>query len=183
MLRKVETAFLDSGANGAQQTDFSELSGTFKIKKGIVSNHNLFMASPLFRVTGKGTADMPKRTVDYRVNPKAVADARGQGGDVGLSGIAVPVLITGPWHDIQLAPYLAGILTNLSSAPIDGTGKVAKGAIDAVKGAAEGGTKGIGGLLNDVAKGVGGSNPAKDLAPKSEPEANPIQSNPIQSSN
>ena len=96
MLRKVETAFLNSGASVAQQTDFSELSGTFKISKGIVSNSDLFMASPLFRVTGKGTADMPKRTVDYRVNPKAVADARGQGGDTAITGIAAPVLIIDP---------------------------------------------------------------------------------------
>lgn len=175
MLRKVETAFLDSGASATQQTDFSELSGTFKINKGIVSNSDLFMASPLFRVTGKGTADMPKRTVDFRVNPKAVADARGQGGDTAITGIAVPVLITGPWHDVQFAPDLAGILTNLGSAPLEGAAKVAEGAVGAIKGVAEGGAKGIGGLLKDVTKGVGGSEPAKDTAPKSEPDANPIK--------
>jgi AsmA protein len=166
MLRKVETAFLNSGASVAQQTDFSELSGTFKISKGIVSNSDLFMASPLLRVTGKGTADMPKRTVDYRVNPKAVTDARGQGGDTAITGIAVPVLITGPWHDVQFAPDLAGILTNLGSVPLEGAAKVAEGAVGAINGVAEGGAKGIGGLLNDVTKNIGGSEPAKDTAPK-----------------
>ena len=170
MLHKVETACLKSGASAAQQTDFSEVSSTFKINKDIVSNIDLFIPSPLFRVTGKGIADMPKHLVDYRVNPQAVADARGQGGDTAIKGISAPVLITGPWHDAQFAPDLAGILTNLGSAA-----KIAEGAVGAIKGFAEGGAKGMGGLLKGVTKGVDSSEPAKDAAPKSEPEANPIK--------
>lgn len=172
MIRKVESAFLDSGAAARQQTDFSELKGTFKINKGIVTNDDLFMAAPLFRITGKGSADMPKRTVDYRVNPKAVADARGQGGDKGLSGITVPVLITGPWHDVNFAPDLAGLIDNFAADPAKAIGEVAKGAEgaikgakDAVKGITEGGGKGIGGLLKDVTGGdeAPAANPVKQL--------------------
>lgn len=76
---------------------------------------------------------------------------------------------------VQFAPDLAGILTNLGSAPLKGAAKVAEGAVGAIKGVAEGGAKGIGGLLEGVTKNVGGSEPAKDAAPKSEPDANPIK--------
>ena len=76
---------------------------------------------------------------------------------------------------MQFAPDLAGILTKLGSAPIEGAAKVAEGAVGAIKGVAEGSAKGIGGLLNDVTKSIGGSELAKDIAPKPEPDANSIK--------
>lgn len=158
MVRKVESAFLDSSAGNKQQTDFSELKGTFKIKDGIVTNDDLFMLAPLFRVTGAGKSDMPNRTVDYRVEPKAVASTTGQGGKTDLAGITVPVLITGPWHDLKFAPDLSGALKGLVTDPskaVDAVKGVAGGAKDLVKdpkGAVDGLLKGI--------TGGGGSAPA-----------------------
>lgn len=130
MVRKVEGAFLDASAGKAQQTDFSELSATFVVNKGIAVNKDLSMKSPLFRVSGAGQADMPARTVDYRVEPKAVASAQGQGGSGDIAGISVPVLIKGPWHDVSYRPDLAGAAMELLKSP----GK----ALEAVSGAAGG---------------------------------------------
>lgn len=158
MMRKVESAFLDSSAGKAQQTDFSELTASFVINKGVVQNKDLAMLSPLFRVSGAGTVDMPKRTVDYRVEPKAVASATGQGGAKDVAGVTVPVLITGPWHDVSYAPDLAGAVTDLVKDP----GK----ALDAVKGVGDGAKdliKDPKGAIGDVLPGGSGGGAADKL--------------------
>ncbi len=117
MVRNVSSAFLDASAREAQKTDFAELAGTYTITNGIVKNDDLFLKSPLLRVEGKGTADMPKRTVDYRVTPKVVASAEGQGGTNQLAGLAVPVMITGPWDNLSFAPDLTGAVDELAKDP------------------------------------------------------------------
>ena len=117
MVRNVSTAFLDSSAKEEQKTDFAELGGTFTITNGLLKNDDLFLKSPLLRVAGKGTSDLPKRTVDYRVEPKFAATLEGQGGAAKASGVTVPVLITGPWHDLSYKPDLAGMIKGAVSDP------------------------------------------------------------------
>ena len=112
MVRNVTSAF--TGAQASQQkTDFSELGGTFTIKNGILTNTDMAMESPLLRVTGKGTVDIPKQSVDYRVDPKMVASLQGQGGKSNLGGIGVPVLIQGPWDNLSYRPDLTALVPNL----------------------------------------------------------------------
>ncbi len=110
MVRNVSTAFLDSGAGEPQKTDFAELSATYTIAKGIVTNTDLSLKSPLLRVAGAGTVDIPKRTVDYRIEPKVAMTTEGQGGDKEAAGVMVPVLVQGPWTDLGYRPDLAGLL-------------------------------------------------------------------------
>lgn len=139
MVRNVKSAFLDSGASQTQKTDFSEMGGTFVIAKGILTNKDLLLKSPLLRLTGKGTVDLPKRRIDYRVEPKVVASAKGQGGQSGVAGVSVPVNIKGPWHDISYSPDLGAALGNVAKDP--------KKALDSVKGLVPGlggGTSGSG---------------------------------------
>lgn len=170
MVRNVSSAFLDSSAGEAQKTDFSELAATFTITNGILRNEDLTMSSPLIRVTGAGTADLPNRTVNYKVNPKLVASTTGQGGAEDLKGIAVPVIITGPWHDLSYAPDLAGAvdIENLTRGATDAAKGLIEGAAgsgtgaagDAVKGILGGGTEGgtSSGSAGDAVKGLlGGS--------------------------
>ncbi len=130
MVRNVSSAFLDPTAREAQKTDFAELAGTYTITKGIVKNDDLFLKSPLLRVDGKGTSDLPKRTVNYRVTPKVVASAEGQGGADQLGGLAVPVMITGPWDNLAFAPDLSGAVDELVKDPSK--------AIEGLKGAVPG---------------------------------------------
>ncbi len=117
MVRNAANAFLDPGASETQKTDFAELSGSFDIKQGLLNNQDLKLLSPLLRVEGKGTSDLPKRTVDYRVEPKAVASLEGQGSDGDASGLAVPVLVSGPWHNLSYKPDLAGAIEGLAKDP------------------------------------------------------------------
>ncbi len=60
---------------------------------------------------------MPKRTVNYRVTPKVVASAEGQGGASDLAGLAVPVLITGPWDNLSYEPDLTAAVEELVKDP------------------------------------------------------------------
>jgi AsmA protein len=80
-----------------QTTDFTELSGTASITDGLVSNNDLSMKSPLLRIGGKGTANLPQEQVNYLVTTKLVAALTGQGGDdlKDLVGIPIPIRITG----------------------------------------------------------------------------------------
>jgi len=109
MVRNVQGAFLDKSAREQQKTDFSELTGTYTIRSGILSNQDLELKSPLLRVEGKGTVDLPKRSVNYRVEPKVAATTEGQGGRSDVAGLMVPVIVEGPWDDLSYRPDLAGV--------------------------------------------------------------------------
>lgn len=125
MVRNAASAFLDPKAREQQKTDFAELSGTFNIVWGVLSNNDLSLLSPLLRVGGKGTVDMPNRSVNYRIEPKVVASTTGQGGRADASGIKVPVIVSGPWDNLSYKPDLAGV--------IDGIAKDPKKALDGLK--------------------------------------------------
>lgn len=83
-----------------KKTDFSALSISGVIKDGIFNSEDLDMKAPLMRVSGKGSADLSKETVDYLVNAKLVTTSKGQlsGGADDLGGLPVPVGITGSWY-------------------------------------------------------------------------------------
>lgn len=127
------------GAGGTQSTDFSELNGTFTIARGILTNKDLKMLSPLIRIAGSGTVNMPKQTLNYRVEPKLVGSLEGQGGGTS-SGLEVPVVISGPWSDPSFSPDLAAALTNNPEAIVDavknlgGSGGGAGGLVDGLLG-------------------------------------------------
>ena len=78
------------------------------------------MLSPLLRMTGKGSADMPNRTVNYRVDPKVVGTIKGQGGDKDLKGLTVPFTITGSWDRPQVTPDLAAMLKSDPKGAVEG---------------------------------------------------------------
>ncbi|MBF0324870.1 MAG: AsmA family protein [Alphaproteobacteria bacterium] len=141
MVRNVTTAFT-GGAKEMEKTDFAELGGTFTITNGIVSNHDLSMKSPLLRVEGKGTVEMPPRTVHYRIEPKAVASLEGQGGKADAAGISVPVIVEGPWDNLSYRPDLAAMVQGAATKAVEG---------------ALSGAKGVGGLLGGGSSGSGAS--------------------------
>lgn len=133
MVRNITGAF-SGGDSGPQQTDFAALGGTWTINSGILTNNDMEMLNPLIRVTGAGTADIGNRTVDYRITPKAVSSLEGQGGRTDVTGLSVPVKVTGSWDHLTFAPdpkgLLEGALKGLSEA--QGAGQ------DPLKGALKG---------------------------------------------
>jgi AsmA protein len=128
MVRNVATAFT-GGAGSDEKTDFAELGGTFIIVKGILSNQDLALKSPLMRVEGKGTVDLPARALNYRIDPKLVASLQGQDGG-SAAGITVPVLVTGPWDNLSYRPDLEALVTQ----NVQNAGKVVEGLLGGGKG-------------------------------------------------
>lgn len=96
----------------SEKTDFSELSASFKITNGVAQNQDLRLTSPLLRVTGAGAVQMPQRTLDYTVRPKLVASLEGQKGKTDLSGLEIPIRITGPWSKPRYEPDLKSVLAD-----------------------------------------------------------------------
>jgi AsmA protein len=115
MVRNVKSAFQNAGET--QKTDFAELSGTFTITDGVLENDDLILLNPLLRVRGAGQADIGARTVNYRLTPKAVATTKGQGGQVQEQGVAVPVIVEGPWHDVSYRPDLKSLIQDAVKDP------------------------------------------------------------------
>jgi AsmA protein len=79
------------------QTDFAALNGTARITNGVLDNRDLLMMSPLMRVNGAGTVNLPKEGLDYLLKATVVSSLKGQQGEPlsELAGLTVPVRITG----------------------------------------------------------------------------------------
>ncbi|MCL1058211.1 AsmA family protein [Shewanella gelidimarina] len=80
-----------------QKTDFTSMTGSFKVANGVVSNPDLHMASPLIRLTGAGTANVINEALDYRLTTSVVGSLEGQGGNErdALYGVEIPFAISG----------------------------------------------------------------------------------------
>ncbi len=95
-----------------QKTDFSALSLSGVINNGVFATDDLDLQAPLLRVGGAGTVDLVKESVDYLVNAKLVGTTKGQGagGVNDLTGLLVPVKVTGSWLNPELDIQLDDIL-------------------------------------------------------------------------
>ena len=113
ILRNIQTL----GKDGSEQkkTDFSQMSGSFKITNGIAKNDDLFVASPLFRLTGYGMVNLPAKQMDYHLKPRLVGTAVGQGDTaVVRKGLEVPIRLVGPLDkpQVQLEVSIESLLGN-----------------------------------------------------------------------
>lgn len=88
----------DQADDKARKTDFSELTATFKIAKGVARNNDLSLKSPLLRVGGEGEIDIGEGRLNYLVKASIVDTSRGQGGKAveDLRGVTIPVRVAGP---------------------------------------------------------------------------------------
>jgi len=146
-------------SGGAQYTDFAQLQASFKIRNGIATNNDLFMASPLFRLTGKGIVNLPGSTLDYHVRPKLIGSLVGQGDTLTVrKGLSVPLHIYGPFSSPSIKPELD-----------------AKSLLENAGGLMGSGASGVGGVLGDIGGLLGGKkeqpvkNKPADIKPKAQP--------------
>ncbi len=110
--RTIQSALSGTAVGAGAKTDFAELSGSFVIKDGVGANKDLKLLNPFVRLSGAGLVDIGNQTLDYRVEPKAVRSAEGQGGQGDLGGIGIPFRIKGPWNHLSYAPDLSGVLNS-----------------------------------------------------------------------
>ncbi len=125
---------------GARKTDFAQLSGGFTIKNGVVKNDDLFMASPLFRLTGHGLLNLPKGSMDYHVKPRLVGTLTGQGDTVTVrKGLSVPLRIRGPFASPRITPEVdpATLIENIDVIRRGGAGNILKGLKESVTGSGQ----------------------------------------------
>ncbi len=134
MVRNVGSAFLSAEANEARKTDFAELGGSFTIQNGVLTNNDLQLQAPALRVHGSGTVDLPAKTVDYRIEPKAAATLEGQEGSTDVAGVLVPVVVQGPFDDLSYKPDLGNLIDQAIKDP-DVLKENVKQQLDAVGGA------------------------------------------------
>jgi AsmA protein len=114
-----------------RKTDFSALTLSGQVKNGVFSSQDLNLHAPLIRVGGRGSVDLVKETLDYLVDAKVVTTSKGQdGGEADeLSGLPVPVAITGPW----LQPKIDVQYDELIKARLDAQKAKLKQKLDAEK--------------------------------------------------
>jgi len=111
-------------------TDFAQMQGSFRVNKGVLSNNDLYMASPLFRLTGKGKLYLDPLKLDYHVRPRLIKSLAGQGGSRIDRGIEVPLHISGPLDNIQVSVEMdkdalinsAAAINSAAGKPIGGVG-------------------------------------------------------------
>jgi AsmA protein len=106
---------------GPDETEFSELRGTATVSNGLVRNDDLTAMSPLLRVAGKGTADLPAEKLDYLLTTKIVGSLEGQGGKdlEELKGLEIPVLISGSFSEPQYKVDLAKVMEGKAREKVD----------------------------------------------------------------
>lgn len=149
MVRNFKGAF-GGGGGEVQKTDFSEISGTFDIRKGLLTNADFKFLGPLIRIFGQGDVNLGAQTMSFRLTPKAVSTLEGQGGSADVSGLSFPLLVSGPWSNLSIRPDLEGGIANLLKDP--------EGALDAVKGAIESISSGnLEGAAGDALKSITGA--------------------------
>ncbi|MBC7786529.1 MAG: AsmA family protein [Methylophilaceae bacterium] len=147
-------------ADKKKRTDFSEMIATFTIKSGIAHNDDLSMKAPIFRISGAGDIDIGNEKINYIAKPTIVKSLKGQGGaDLdSLSGITIPVKLTGSFSSPQYALDYAGLSTAIAKSKL--LDSVAGGKADAVKGLLNGSPKdALSGLLNKKDKASDAASP------------------------
>jgi AsmA protein len=111
MVNNVKTAFgMAEAGEVRERTDFTEFIIPFEINDGIVDTQNTSLVSPALRVSAKGSADLVKEILDFRVEPTFVKTLRGQGDTEERGGVTVPVLVTGTFTKPKFSPDLSGMV-------------------------------------------------------------------------
>ena len=108
-------------ASQTEKTDFSELAATFNIKNGVAHNSDLAAKSPLLRIGGEGDIDIGNEKLDYLVKATVVGTTAGQGGKElsDLSGVTVPVRLTGSFDAPQYKIDFSGIAAGAAKAVVE----------------------------------------------------------------
>lgn len=122
MVRNVDTAFTilglkeggsapsgDSGENQSR-TDFSELNIRFEIVNGLVKVPEATLTSPFIRANVSGDADLVRESLDFRVVPKFVSTAKGQGDTGERAGYMVPVVVGGDFSSPTFRPDVKAMI-------------------------------------------------------------------------
>lgn len=112
-------------ANNSEKTDFSELTASFKLARGVAHNDDLSLKSPFLRLTGAGDVDIVGTNglgqMNYLAKASVVGSAAGQGGKSAdqLSGLTIPVRISGPFNNLSYKLELGSMVSDTAKAKLE----------------------------------------------------------------
>lgn len=98
-----------SAASETAKTEFSDLSASFRFDNGVAKNEDLKLVGPLVTGSGKGTANLPKQTLDY--NLLGGIEYKKEAGAMG--GLQVPVHIQGTFAQPVFTVDYGAVATQL----------------------------------------------------------------------
>ncbi|MGR5261003.1 AsmA family protein [Vibrio astriarenae] len=107
--------------DGPQKTDFSAMTATLRLNKGVMTTNDLAAQSPLLRVRGEGQANYLKETMDMTISTSVVGSLKGQGGaDIDeLKDVTIPVRIHGTWAQPKFALIFDDVMKAKAQKEID----------------------------------------------------------------
>jgi len=98
---------------GPARTPFSALKGSGAIRDGVWSNQDLEASLQYLKVTGQGTVDVPKSTLDYKLLATVLKIPR-EGADASqmqdMVDAQIPVKVTGALDDPKVRPDVEGLI-------------------------------------------------------------------------
>ncbi|MEM6310658.1 MAG: AsmA family protein [Pseudomonadota bacterium] len=94
---------MGSGTVGGGTTIFNELSATYDIQNGNLTNRDLLLSLASYEATGEGRVGLGAQDIDYIFTPRALKLGDGK-------GVAIPVRIRGPWAKPQIVPDLSAAI-------------------------------------------------------------------------
>jgi len=106
--RAIKTVLTMQSQSASGATPFDRLSASFAIAHGVLATRDFRLDSKGIKATGIGTVDLPDRTLDFVVKPKAVLLPIGTG-----FGVSVPFRAHGPWTAIVFTADVGGAVTSL----------------------------------------------------------------------
>lgn len=97
-------------AGTSPNTDFSEFHFPFTLSGARIDTRNATLASSLLTATASGSANLARRTLDFRVVPKVATPFKSLGIRQlkGIPEITVPILVRGTFSSPEFVPDLQG---------------------------------------------------------------------------
>lgn len=102
--RNITSAVIGNALGPNASTPFSSLSGTFIAREGQAVNRNLTLLNPQVRLDGAGVVNVGGRSLNYKVEPKALSGGRR------MPNLGVPVHIYGSWDNPKYEPEVGGVV-------------------------------------------------------------------------
>ena len=140
------------------ETDFTEMLSGLRFENGVATIQELRLDNPVVGVSGSGTIDLGAQTIDVRLVPRVDQSAQGGGQTIGVSGIPIPVRISGSWTDLSYSLDSAAVQQELVARA---RGQVADEIASQIEGP-------LGGLIGEVVGGGRQTQPAQQPSEPSE---------------
>ncbi len=105
-----------------ERTIFAEMTATYDIGNGVVTNDDLLLTSPVFEANGAGEANILEESLDYRVEAAPDEGLERQDAELlhHLAGVTVPIDIQGQLLGPEIRVDLVGALSEEQRARIEG---------------------------------------------------------------